>query len=307
MYAQQMTLFNNVQQLGKIINVAHVPQLSPFRYPGGKTWLVPYLRQWLSVHIRQQLGLIPAHPVEFIEPFAGGAIMSLTVAAENFANHVTMVEIDEDVAAVWQTILNEEDWPWFVHQISSFDLTDENIATFLARTNLTLREQAFRTILRNRINRGGILAQGAGRVKKGEAGKGIRSRWYPATLARRIRNIAEIRERITFIPGDGMNILREHADQASVVFFIDPPYTAAGKKAGRRLYTHSDLNHEALFEIASRIRGDFLMTYDDADDVRFLAQRYGFDTETVPMKNTHHAKMQELLIGPNLAWFRLNS
>ena len=27
MYAQQMTLFNNVQQLGKIINVAHVPQL----------------------------------------------------------------------------------------------------------------------------------------------------------------------------------------------------------------------------------------------------------------------------------------
>ncbi len=282
-----MTLFNNVQQLGKIINVAHVPQLSPFRYPGGKTWLVPYLRQWLSAHIRQQLGLIPAHPVEFIEPFAGGAIMSLTVAAENLANHVTMVEIDEDVAAVWQTILNEEDWPWFVHQISSFDLTDENIATFLARTNLTLREQAFRTILRNRINRGGILAQGAGRVKKGEAGKGIRSRWYPATLARRIRN---------------------NADQASVVFFIDPPYTAAGKKAGRRLYTHSDLNHEALFEIASRIRGDFLMTYDDdADDVRFLAQRYGFDTETVPMKNTQHARMQELLIGPNLAWFRLNS
>ena len=31
-----------------IVNVASVPQRSPFRYPGGKTWLVPRLRRWLS-------------------------------------------------------------------------------------------------------------------------------------------------------------------------------------------------------------------------------------------------------------------
>jgi DNA adenine methylase len=37
---------------------------------------------------------------EFFEPFAGGAIVSLTVAAEKLANHVTMVELDENVAAV---------------------------------------------------------------------------------------------------------------------------------------------------------------------------------------------------------------
>jgi DNA adenine methylase len=29
----------------KIVNVASVPQRSPFRYPGGKTWLVPIVRQ----------------------------------------------------------------------------------------------------------------------------------------------------------------------------------------------------------------------------------------------------------------------
>ncbi|MBN2594284.1 MAG: hypothetical protein JXA81_12320, partial [Sedimentisphaerales bacterium] len=32
----------------KVVNVASVPLRSPFRYPGGKTWLVPYVRQWLS-------------------------------------------------------------------------------------------------------------------------------------------------------------------------------------------------------------------------------------------------------------------
>jgi DNA adenine methylase len=46
------------------------------------------------------------------------------------------------------------------------------------------------------------------------------------------------------------------------------------------------------------------MTYDDADGVRKLATIYGFDTEIVAMKNTHHAKMTELLIGRNLDWVR---
>ena len=101
-----------------------------------------------------------------------------------------------------------------------------------------------------------------------------------------------------------MTILRQHIDCTDDVFFLDPPYTAAGKKAGSRLYTHSELDHEELFEIASKLQGDFLMIYDDADGVRSLARRYGFDTQIVPMKNTHHAKMTELLIGRNLEWLR---
>ncbi len=46
------------------------------------------------------------------------------------------------------------------------------------------------------------------------------------------------------------------------------------------------------------------MTYDDAPEVRSLARQHGFDTEAIPMKNTHHAEMMELLIGRNLDWVR---
>ena len=46
------------------------------------------------------------------------------------------------------------------------------------------------------------------------------------------------------------------------------------------------------------------MTYDDADELHDLAARYGFDTELVAMKNTHHAEMTELLIGRDLDWTR---
>ncbi|MHB8596665.1 MAG: DNA adenine methylase [Ktedonobacteraceae bacterium] len=302
---QQMTLFNTIGQ-NQVVNVASVPQRSPFRYPGGKTWIIPRLRRWLLPHVRQQFGLIPTYPAHLIEPFAGGGIVSLTAAAENLSERVTMVEIDDDVAAVWQTLLHGEDWTWITQKIADFDLTYENVEAFLAKTDLTLRERAFKTILRNRVNRGGILAPGAGLVKNGEGGKGLKSRWYPATLQRRIKHIVQIRDCITFMHSDGMDILRKYSDRDDAVFFIDPPYTAAGKKAGSRLYRHFELNHEELFEIASKLSGDFLMTYDDNDMIRSLAQRYGFDMQVISMKNTHHATMKELLIAPHLDWLQFS-
>jgi DNA adenine methylase len=164
------------------------------------------------------------------------------------------------------------------------------------------------TILKNRTHRGGILAPGAGKVKYGENGKGLRSRWYPTTIRRRILDIAEIRHRITFIEGDGLEAgahwARRHAADPTAVFFIDPPYTASTKRAGSRLYLYSEIDHAELFRIANAFAGDFLMTYDDAGELHALAAAHGFDTELVAMKSTHHAEMTELLIGRNLDWAR---
>ncbi|MDD4447292.1 MAG: hypothetical protein PHN61_06405, partial [Methanothrix sp.] len=97
-------------------------------------------------------------------------------------------------------------------------------------------------------------------------------------------------------------VMRDFSDREDVVFFIDPPYTVGGKKAGKRLYKYYDIDHEELFTICEALRGDFLITYDNADEVRELARGHGFSMRLVPMKNTHHAKMQELVIGRDLSW-----
>ena len=77
-----------------VVNVAQVRQLSPFRYPGGKTWLIPEIKKWLLK--------IGYRPSAFVEPFAGGSIASLTVAVFNLADKVVMVERDDSAAAVWK-------------------------------------------------------------------------------------------------------------------------------------------------------------------------------------------------------------
>jgi DNA adenine methylase len=294
----QSTLFGGVYAptANNVVNVASVPQRSPFRYPGGKTWLVPRLRRWLESQ--------PEKPREFIEPFAGGGIAGLTTAFENRAEWVTLVERDQEVAAVWRVILQQPGGgEWLAERIIHFDLTPENAQGVLCNPAPTLREMAFRTILKNRINHGGILAPGVGILKHGENGKGIKSRWYPETLQKRILDITNQRDCIQFIEGDGMRVLAENVNRTDAVFFIDPPYTVGkGKRAGARLYTHNEIDHEELFRIASTLEGNFLMTYDNAEGVLELAEKFGFDTKLVAMKNTHHAQMSELLIGRDLCW-----
>ena len=277
----------------KPINVASVPQRSPFRYPGGKTWLVPKFRRWM----KNSGGAVPV----LIELFAGGGIISLTAAFENLASEIIMVELDEQVAAVWKVIF-EGDAQWLANRILDFELDCDSVKKVLEKKATSLREKAFQTLLKNRTAHGGILAPGAGIIKNGENGKGLHSRWYPATIARRIRAIESVAFKVNFIHGDGFKVMEKFSERSDVVFFIDPPYTAGGKRAGSRLYHHFDINHDRLFALCKRIRGDFLMTYDNADEVQRMAEKYGFETKPVPMKNTHHAKLDELLIGKNLAW-----
>jgi len=238
-------------------------------------------------------------PVEFIEPFAGGSIVGLNVAFRRLAEHVTLVELDEGVAAVWEIVINGNARS-LADRIVAFDLTLDSIDEELSRSPADLEDRAFQIILRNRISRGGILAPGAGILREGENGRGIKSRWYPETLRKRILQVAEMRERITFIHGDGLDVLRENAQRADVAFFIDPPYTAGDKKPGRRLYTHHGLDHDELFRVASTLIGDFLMTYSNDERVRRLALRHAFNVREIAMRNSHHIKKTELLIGRDL-------
>ncbi|MDD9859755.1 MAG: DNA adenine methylase [Nitrospira sp.] len=294
--ATQQVLFSlpaRAQEMPRPVNVAAIPQRSPFRYPGGKTWFVPTFRDWIASR--------PRRPETLIEPFAGGGIISLTALFERLVPHVVMAEIDEAIAAVWQSVVHGKS-EWIAKKILSFDLTEESVVKEISRSKLDEKGKAFQTILKNRTLHGGILAEGSGLPKYGENGKGISSRWYPATLARRFRNLAVIAEKMEFRQEDGLKVIQEYSEQDNVVFFIDPPYTAGKKKAGRRLYRHHSINHEHLFELCESINGDFVMTYDDAEEVRALVRRHGFQMRLIPMTNTHHAIMEELVIGKDLAW-----
>ena len=221
-----------------VVNVASVPQRSPFRYPGGKTWLIPYIRQWLW-HM-------PERPALLVEPFAGGGIVSLTAIFEDLADRVLMVELDERVASVWKTLLGSET-DWLTDRILNFNITKDSVLLELSRPPESIKEASFQALLQNRTNHGGIMAPGAGLIQSGENGKGIGSRWYPETLCRRILDIKNVQDRIDFIQGDGLAVIKEYQAEPNAAFFIDPPLHCC-REAGRQtaLYPQSDRSQCAL-------------------------------------------------------------
>ena len=270
-----------------VVNVATVPQRSPLRYPGGKTWLIPHIREWLKL----------TEPEILIEPFAGGAIVSLTAVMEGLVPNVVMVEIDRDVAAFWRSALESgaalREW------VKQFEPTQESLGKLASEAPRNVEEHGFRTLVLNRTRRGGILASGASFSRHGENGKGLLSRWYPETLAARLAAIGEYADRIAFVEGDGMKILPAllHGWGRRAAVFLDPPYTAGGgKRAGIRLYSHWEIDHPGLFKLLAEHDSNFLMTYDAAPEIVDLIGEYDFKAVHLSMKNTHHNRLPELVV-----------
>ncbi len=286
---KQLALFDIApsDSISNVVNVASIPQRSPFRYPGGKTWFVPTARKWFDKNRGKTL----------IEPFCGGAIISLTAVMEDWLDHAVMVELDEDVASVWKTILSD-DCQWLVDKILSFRMCMENVECVLENHPNDEKEKAFQTIIRNRINHGGILARGAGIVKKGESGKGLSSRWYPSTIAKRILQINLKSSSFSFYKGNAFDFIEKYKDDENACFFVDPPYTLAGK----RLYNYHEIDNDLLVEKLTEIKGNFVLTYDDADEIRDIANYYGLQWRTIPMQTTHLVTKEELIISNNFDW-----
>lgn len=267
-------------------NVSSIPQRSPLRYPGGKTWLIPHVRMWLSS--------IEPKPRVLIEPFCGGAIVSLTAIMENLVERCIMADLDVDIADFWYAVLRHG--PAMQRMIMEFKPTDDAVMKLRFSNPPYVLERGFRSFVLNRTQRQGIIAPGSSHLRSGENGKGLFSRWYPETISQRIEAISQVSNRIEFFHSDGMDLLSRWSCVKDAIAFIDPPYTAGDDSAGKRLYRHHEIDHEKLFRILAEGSIDFMMTYDHVPEVVKLVDQHGFSAIKVSMERVHHALPPELVI-----------
>lgn len=264
-------------------NVASLPKYSPFRYPGGKTWLIPQIREWLANRKKRVL----------VEPFAGGATASLVGVLEGYVERAVLVERDCGVAAVWKTILSP-DCEWLIERILTFPFSSKSVHRVLNEVPQSSRDLAFLTLLLNRVRSGGILSNSARLIRNGERGKGLSSRWYPETISLRIANIHSAKERFQVKHGDGLREIRHYATERQACFFVDPPYVLSNRV--RPLYHHSEIDHPALFALLYASRRDFLLTYRDSRRIRDWVDLLGLKARRVVIRGNGGRKSSELLL-----------
>jgi DNA adenine methylase len=266
--------------------------LSPFRYPGGKSWLKQIVQQWLTPPV--------AH---LVEAFAGGANVTIAALELNLSSRATLIEIDPDVSAVWSVVFNGE-VEWLSKKIRYFRVNHASVTRELEQSITELRDRAWITLLRNRVSHGGIMARGAGILRRGEDDHGLKSRWYSKTLRDRIKRINAFTSKVTFLQTDALKWLAKAASTEpaeSTAYFIDPPYATAGK----RLYTYGQIEHSRLFKLASKLHGKVLMTYENTKEIRCLAKTHGFEVREIDMRSRQHRAKVELLIAKDFSWLKI--
>ncbi|MGE5114529.1 MAG: DNA adenine methylase, partial [Acidobacteriaceae bacterium] len=195
-------------------------------------------------------------------------------------DRLVLVERDERIARMLDGIIND---PTLPRRYAAFDCTDENV-----RRLLRSEESPFRYLVQTRCKNRAKFNGGFRKV--------IDERYCRELVVNNTLRAQAMRDRITVVCGDALEVMREHAADPSIGCFCDPPYTAQRSGRGHTLYRHHKLNHNRLFALLRQWRGAWLLTEDNCLKVRRLARCWGFSTRRVSMDTASHIKKTELMI-----------
>ncbi len=272
--------------------------ISPLRYPGSKRCLVDYVRD-----VIQQNELKPSL---FVEPFAGGASVALQLLRWDVVDKIVLMDADPLVASFWNVVFRDSEW--LIQQVWDAEVTLQRwseLKKTLATSNLTTdRERAFACLFLNRTSFSGILAQGAGPIggKAQESAYPIDCRFPRKTLARRIKNIACLKNKVDFIWcidwRDGMKRLKKNRSKEfkNAFFYFDPPFFEKAEDLYRCYFTGQQ--HIELRDYLLHLKQPWLLSYDSVSKVEEL---YETPSGKIPKRLLTHSTHIDLIYTTNHA------
>lgn len=231
--------------------------LSPLRYPGGKSRMVDYLYSFLQ----------EKKSVTLYSPFTGGGSFELAMLIHGVVDKLVLNDIDYGIFSLWWVILNMPDE--LIARIHTITPTHKDYfgAQHHIKRNyigLDMIDAAWATLLVNRLAYSGISKANPLGGKNGSRAA-LLSRWNPAELVKRIQRISNYSDRIDITCEEAYSFIEESYWDNNGSLFIDPPYVEKGQALYNHAYTideHKDLAF-LLDELYKGMPGaDVLITYD---------------------------------------------
>lgn len=235
---------------------------SPLRYPGGKGKISNYIKL-LFLH-NDLLGS------DYVEVYAGGASLALSLLYEEYAAHVHINDLDTSIHAFWWAVLNEpEELCRRVSRSrpSRAEWKRQRAVQMASRPDPI--DLAFSTFFLNRTNRSGILTGGmiGGRNQTGPWKLG--ARYNKPNLIQRIEKAARYASRITLTKLDGARYIKTRLPSLPSPFvYLDPPYFAKGQDLYQNFYDPQD--HAAIAELVRGLDCQWLVSYDAVPEIMRL-------------------------------------
>lgn len=246
-------------------------QVSPLRYPGGKSKVLDLLASYLSEEKKT-----------FVDVYCGGGSVGLSLLLSGVVEHLVMNDLDKGVYAFFHTVLTAPET--LIQKIRTV-VPDRELFFYyqeMVKKNyegFPELERAFGFLVVNRLAFSGIW--------NANPTSNLLQRWNPKVLEKRIWNIWEKREQITLLNEDALKVIEEYYWDETCTLFIDPPYYVAWDK---KLYHHcyQEEEHQKLADLLNTLvcgmpaHADILVTYDNHPFIAKLYQEAGFaNVETI--------------------------
>ena len=231
--------------------------LSPLRYPGGKSKMIDYLYSYLQQNKCKTL----------YSAFSGGASFELAMLESNVVEKLVLNDLDYGIFSLWWSIICVPDE--LIARLQAHTPTHQDY--FKAQQyikkdfqGLDCVEAAWATLLVNRLAYSGISKANPLGGKNGDT-IALLARWNPSKLIERIRHISSMADKIEIHCLDACEFIEEVYWDTDSTLFIDPPYVAKGKDLYPLYYTKKDHQHLA-FVLDNLYKGmpgaDIIVTYD---------------------------------------------
>jgi DNA adenine methylase len=247
------------------LDIKFKKQISPLRYPGGKTKLIDY--------VYSKLNLSKADV--FVEPFAGGASVGLSLLDAGVIDKLILNDLDFGVYSLFSMIKNSPDK--LIRKINNHIPTHNDYF----KTQQVIKsnykdcnefEAAWSLLVVNRLAYSGICKAGPLGGKNGSIND-LLIRWNPKTLTKRINKINKMSGKITVLNVDAFELIEEMYWNESATIFIDPPYFRKGKDLYNCYFDKND--HIKLNVLLDNLYqgmpgADLILTYDNDEFIERL-------------------------------------
>lgn len=264
---------------------------SPLRYPGGKSKIAPLIR----LIIEKSVG----PDITYIEPFAGGAGVALSLLIEGSVNKIVINDYDKAIYSFWRALKEapQELIGLIEHTPLTIDEWKHQKEIYCTKGKRYSVELGFAAFYLNRTNRSGILSAGPIGGYNQNGNYGIDARFNRDALIGRIQEIAKYKSQImvynkeirSFING----VIPKFQENAFVYF--DPPYYKNGQRLYKNSFSptdHADIAHS----IATGVECPWVITYDDVSELREIYSDFVLRQYNLNYSAANKGKGSEIII-----------
>ncbi len=270
---------------------------SPLRYPGGKTRFTKFI--WEAI-LASGMG-----SKLFVEPFCGGAGVSISLLETGKIDRIALNDSDPLVSSFWRVVFGkskraQEDVKWLIGKIESSVVNIDEWRKQREYKPQNLKEAAWKCLFLNRTSFNGILYKSGPIGGWGQVNRTLDVRFNRQKLVSRISFLHSLRGNVEKV---GALSWREFCDlyqqKPEAYLYFDPPYYHRAEQLYGDWF--SEKEHKQLRDYLVRLSTPWMLSYDDAPEVRSLYNNWqGVDGRVIDQTYSAHPVGGASFIGREL-------